>query len=340
MKKHRMWIVFSLILVLIFAGIPLLIKVLKEAENQGDISRNVHSPDAPNWTHLANKDEPEPPVEVVTKAPFKGKLGYGRVDPDDLLVKKSTPADAAPTPAQILASARKAYFDSQKQDREISPVLRTVESATANGENVFIETETKGRWVTEDTLPVDVASTFPVDHSRTLTADMTIGALLISSIRSDLGGQVTALIERHVFATHGEKILIPAGSKAIGTYAAISEAGTERLAVTWNRIITPRGVDIVIPNSQGTDAMGRNGLTGEVDDRGGDRYNRALITSLIPIPAAEQIVGAQIADGKDIKPRLTIAHGTRITINPTQDIFFKKPVWVAGKRTITIRGAK
>lgn len=183
-------------------------------------------------------------------------------------------------------------------------------------------------------------ATFPVNLERTLTADRMIGALLINDLRSDLGGQVVAQIESHIYAAHGGNILIPAGSKAIGKYDPIAVSGAERLAVAWTRIITPDGVNIDLAEAHSTDAMGRGGLTGVLDDRGGDRYNKALMASFIPLPAAEAIVAAQLKDGAEIKPRITIAGGTRIVINPTVDIWFKKPVWVNGTQQINARGVK
>lgn len=176
----------------------------------------------------------------------------------------------------------------------------------------------------------DVAS-FPVDLSRTITVDQMFSALLINDLRSDLGGQVVAQVSNPVYAAHGGLILIPAGSKAIAIYEPLDEAGQERLRLVWNRIITPAGISIKISAGETTDVMGRVGLTGTVDNRKTDKYRDALLVSLIPFSKATQAISTgMMEEAGGIPPRITIKGGTRITINPTTDIWFKKPVRLGG----------
>lgn len=184
-------------------------------------------------------------------------------------------------------------------------------------------------WVMEDKdfvgVGKDVAS-FPVDLTRTITVDQMFSALLINDLRSDLGGQVVAQISSPVYAAHGGLILIPAGSKAIGIYQPLVSVGDERLQLVWKRIITPSGISINVSAGESTDVMGRVGLTGEVDTRKSEKYRDALLVSLIPLSkAAGKISAGMMQEAAGIPPRITIKGGTRITINPTTDIWFKKP---------------
>jgi len=81
----------------------------------------------------------------------------------------------------------------------------------------------------------------------TLNEGSYISMLLIGGLNSTLGGKVIAQIERNVYASKGRKIVIPAGSKAIGYYKPpITE---ENLTISWTRIITPQGVNVPINTS-------------------------------------------------------------------------------------------
>lgn len=185
-------------------------------------------------------------------------------------------------------------------------------------------------------------ASYPVDFSRTLTADRNINAILINEINSALAGKVVAQIEDNIYATQGRNILIPAGSRAIGYYQSLEKVGDTRLQILWSRIITPKGVNIVI-NSELADQMGRSGLGGEVDTRFWDRYGLTLLISTINAVAqfaAKTSSGQAVlynTYGKDlsnisakileeqinIKPIITINAGTRILISPLQDIWFR-----------------
>ncbi len=196
-------------------------------------------------------------------------------------------------------------------------------------------------------------ATFPVNLSRVLTADRFIPAVLIQEINSELEGKVVAQIEQHVYASHGRKILVPAGSKAIGRYLPFKKAGETRLRIVWERILTPDGINIRTVNAEMADAMGRAGITGDVDNRNFDKYGMALLVSLIsaigqlhvPADSAAQkaaidsfgrelsrVTADILQQSLDIKPRVTIPAGSRILISPVDDIWFKEPI----KNVVTV----
>ena len=187
-----------------------------------------------------------------------------------------------------------------------------------------------------------ISASYPVDFSRVLTVDRQISTILINDINSSLAGQIIAQVENNVYAAHGKNILIPAGAKLIGNYKPLAKIGQERLQINWQRIITPKGINIVI-GADSVDAMGRSGLGGKIDSRYIDRYGLSLLISSINAAALLNIettgdkavfintFGKEITDISakvleeqiQIKPIIRIAHGTRILINPTRDIFFR-----------------
>lgn len=187
-------------------------------------------------------------------------------------------------------------------------------------------------------------STFTVDLARTITADRFIPAILTVAINSQLPGRVTAQVETNVFGFHGRKILIPAGSKVIGTYQPLSEVGDSRLDIVWSRIIRPDGAHI-LTTSTSADSVGASGVGGRVDLRLWDRYGHALLLSTINAVAGAQIpvdgqresalaesysrevgrVSSQLIEETiDLKPILHIDAGTRILITPINDIWLKE----------------
>jgi len=99
-----------------------------------------------------------------------------------------------------------------------------------------------------------------------LMAGTIISASLISGLNSDLPGRVIAQITEHVYDTPtGQYLLIPQGSRVIGTYDSQVSFGQERALVIWQRIIMPDGSSIVIDNLPAIDTAGYAGFHDKVD---------------------------------------------------------------------------
>ncbi|NKB64764.1 MAG: conjugal transfer protein TrbI [Gammaproteobacteria bacterium] len=97
-------------------------------------------------------------------------------------------------------------------------------------------------------------------------AGSVIAASLITGINSDLPGLVTAQVTENVYDTvTGSALLIPQGSRLIGTYDSVVAFGQSRALLVWQRIILPDGSSIQIDNLPATDAAGYAGLEDEVD---------------------------------------------------------------------------
>jgi type IV secretion system protein VirB10 len=97
-------------------------------------------------------------------------------------------------------------------------------------------------------------------------AGAVIPAALITGIRSDLPGQVTAQVTENVYdSPTGKYLLIPQGSKLIGTYDSQISFGQDRVLLVWTRLIMPNGRSIVLERQSGADAEGFAGLEDKVD---------------------------------------------------------------------------
>lgn len=99
-----------------------------------------------------------------------------------------------------------------------------------------------------------------------LSAGSVISASLITGLRSDLPGLVTAQITNQVFdSPTGRILLIPQGSRLIGSYDSVVAFGQKRALIVWQRIMLPDGSSLRIDNVPATDASGYAGLQDKVD---------------------------------------------------------------------------
>lgn len=100
----------------------------------------------------------------------------------------------------------------------------------------------------------------------TLSAGSVISASLITGLRSDLPGLVTAQVTERIFDTAtGSILLIPQGARLIGAYDSVVAFGQRRALVVWQRIIFPDGSSIRLDNAPATDPSGYAGLADKVD---------------------------------------------------------------------------
>ncbi|TIW78525.1 MAG: conjugal transfer protein TraI, partial [Mesorhizobium sp.] len=71
-------------------------------------------------------------------------------------------------------------------------------------------------------------------------AGSVIPAALITGIRSDLPGQITAQVTENVYdSPTGSYLLIPQGAKLIGQYDSQVAYGQSRVLLVWTRLIMP-----------------------------------------------------------------------------------------------------
>lgn len=100
----------------------------------------------------------------------------------------------------------------------------------------------------------------------TLSAGSVISASLITGLNSDLPGLVTAQVTENAYdSVTGRTLLIPQGSRLIGSYDSVVAFGQKRALVVWQRIILPDGSSIRIDNVPATDTAGYAGLSDKVD---------------------------------------------------------------------------
>jgi type IV secretion system protein VirB10 len=176
-----------------------------------------------------------------------------------------------------------------------------------------------------------------------LQAGAVIPAALITGLRSDLPGQVTAQVTEDVYdSPTGKILLIPQGARLVGQYDAQISFGQTRALLVWNRLIMPSGRSIVLERQPGADPEGYAGLEDEVDNHWGMLFKAAILSTLLSVGSeagtsnnenslvqairqgasqsfnqtGEQIVGRSL----NVQPTITIRPGFPVRVMVTHDL--------------------
>lgn len=185
-------------------------------------------------------------------------------------------------------------------------------------------------------------------------------ALMISEIDSLLPGQIVAQVSQNVYDTPTKtQLLIPQGTKLIGTYSSDVGYGQNALLVAWQRLGYPDGKTLDLGSMPGATGAGASGLTDLVNNHYVRLFGSALLMSAVTagvtfsqqqaqgagipgqvgIPqynagtAMSQALGQQlgqvtaqlIAKNLSIAPELTIRPGYRFNVVVLKDLVLPKP---------------
>lgn len=162
-----------------------------------------------------------------------------------------------------------------------------------------------------------------------LQAGAVVSAALITGIRSDLPGQITAQVTEHIYdSPTGRILLIPQGTRIIGQYDNSVGFGQRRVLLVWNRLIFPNGRSIVLERQPGADTQGYAGLEDGVDHHWWDLAKAAALSTLLGI-------GAELATDDNDRLISAIRGGAQDTINQAGQQIIQRQLQVAP--TLTVR---
>ncbi|WP_331711451.1 TrbI/VirB10 family protein [Sphingobium sp. CCH11-B1] len=126
----------------------------------------------------------------------------------------------------------------------------------------------------------------PAASPNMLSAGSVIAASLITGLRSDLPGLVTAQVTERVYdSATGSILLIPQGARLIGSYDSVVAFGQKRALVVWQRIILPDGSSIRLGNVPATDPSGYAGLADKIDFHTWKLLKGVAISTLLGVGA-------------------------------------------------------
>jgi type IV secretion system protein VirB10 len=176
-----------------------------------------------------------------------------------------------------------------------------------------------------------------------LQAGAVISGALLTGLRSDLPGLVTAQVTEDVHdSPTGKFLLIPQGARLIGQYDAQIAFGQTRALLVWNRLIMPNGRSIVLEREPGADPEGYAGLEDQVDNHWGMLFEGAILSTLLSIGSeagannnesaliqalrqgssqgfsqvGEQVVGRSL----NVQPTITIRPGFPVRVIVNRDL--------------------
>lgn len=126
----------------------------------------------------------------------------------------------------------------------------------------------------------------------TLSAGSVISASLITGIRSDVPGLVTAQVTENTYdSATGRILLIPQGARLIGNYDSVVAFGQKRALIVWQRIIMPDGSSLRIDNVPAADPSGYSGLADKVDFHTWQLLKGVVLSTLLGVSSELALSG-------------------------------------------------
>jgi type IV secretion system protein VirB10 len=215
------------------------------------------------------------------------------------------------------------------QEKANNTASSSDETLTQNGQDrklLFVNAPIDRRTTAADRLSRP-ASPFVIQ------AGTIIPAALITGIRSDLPGQITAQVTQAIFdSPTGRAKLVPQGARLIGTYDSQVAFGQSRVLLVWTRLIMPNGRSIVLERQQGADVGGYSGLEDDVDNHWAELFKAALLSTVLGV-GAELGAVADNASNTDILQALRL--GAANSLNQTGQQVTRRSLNI--QPTLTIR---
>lgn len=184
-----------------------------------------------------------------------------------------------------------------------------------------------------------------------------IPATMLGGLNSDLPGMILAQVSQNVYdSATGNYLLIPQGSRLVGTYDNFVAYGQDRALVKWSRIVYPDGSTLELEGMPGTDQSGYAGFKDQVDHHYFRIFGSAILMSIVTgaydysqqntgggiYGAADYTVGdalsssvarelaqastALLRKNLNIQPTIKIRPGYRFLVMVKKDIIFPE-VW-------------
>ncbi len=284
----------------------------------GDLGRPIVNAGAPAPGMPTPPEGPNPEQQRIAQEQEAARTSHLFATTN--VAQIATAAVQAPTSAQTAAPAALGSSNLTSQDHKLA----------------FLNGNVDRRTVSPDRVDAPASP-------YVLQAGTVIPAALITGLRSDLPGQVTAQVTEEVYdSPTGKVLLIPQGARLVGQYDAQIAFGQSRALLIWNRLIMPNGRSIVLERQPGADPEGYAGLEDEVDNHWGMLFKAAILSTLLSVgseagtsdnenslvqairqgtsqsfnQAGEQVVGRSL----NVQPTITIRPGFPVRVMVTHDL--------------------
>ena len=178
---------------------------------------------------------------------------------------------------------------------------------------------------------------------QTLPEGAVIETVLLNRLDGTFEGPVQCLVTSPVFTRDRRAILIPAGSRVLGSAAPVRSWGEARLAVRFHRLFLPDGRAVALENATGLNEVGETGLKDEVNRHYWQVFGASMaigaIAGLTQVgtrggleqdawDASRQSSGSSLATSTarvldrylNVLPTVTIREGHRVLVVLTHDL--------------------
>ena len=259
-------------------------------KNYGDLARDASAGiGAPGALHAASEPATTP-TATNTRLVSSGSVDNQAVAERQHRRQQSDSARASKLFAGMSVGSRVTVASTE------SPPVSTAQPTAPDAApttNADVQ-DRKAAFVTGGTREPTVNSgrlTVPVGR-YVISAGTTIAAALITGLSSDLPGEVVAQVTEDVFdSVTGRTLLVPQGTRLIGTYDARVTYGQRRALVVWTRMILPDGRSIDIDRMIGTDPAGQSGFADRVNNHTGRLLMAGLLSTLFGVGANAATAG-------------------------------------------------
>jgi type IV secretory pathway VirB10-like protein len=227
---------------------------------------------------------------------------------------KLASAEASPTvsnqPPQLTQPSVDDSFAQNGQDKKLSFLNASVDRRTTSPDRISAP-----------------ASSFVVQAGNVIPAS------LLTGIRSDLPGQITAQVTENVYdSPTGRFLLIPQGARLIGIYDSQVAFGQSRVLLVWTRLIMPNGRSTVLERQPGADTAGFAGLEDEVDNHWGALFRAAVLSTLLGVGSE---LGSTSGTGSNSDVISALRRGSSESLNQTGQKIVQRNLNI--QPTLTIR---
>lgn len=281
----------------------------------------------------------DPNAPIPLGEPVVPAIGKHALPPQRQATTTVQPRQQSPAEALREASRRSTLiaYGGERAGGGSAANYNTAVSGTSTGEASSQQTTNLDTLRRASVIGQTQARPLP-DRNFLITAGSFIPCVLQTAMDSSQPGYVSCIVPRNVYSDNGRVVLLEKGTKIFGEYQGGLNRGQYRLFVLWTRAVTPRGIAIDV-GSPATDALGRGGVDGKVENFFWKRFGTALLFSLVEDGAT---VGAEavgnngsnttrvpsdaastvLQQNGDIKPVLRKNQGEDVGITVAQDFDF------------------
>lgn len=164
-------------------------------------------------------------------------------------------------------SAKAAEKDRQERE-ERKEQARIAAGGSIDGTNITDANDKwrAGQYQTEKAIAEAPALMPQIASSKYIVSEgSVVPGVLMTAIDSQLPGKIIIRTTENIYDTiNGNYLLIPRGTKVMGSYNTDVRGGQDRVFIAFNRMIFPSGSSMQIGSMIGGDPQGRSGASGEV----------------------------------------------------------------------------